>query len=166
MLIFIILQGMYPLSLTAQHVSNMRISGIVLDVQGTPLIGVNVVLPASQQGTVTDAEGRYVLFSTTEDHILSFSYIGYIKQDVKIDGQQTINIIMREASQELEDVVIVGYGTQKKVSVTASVSSIEPTTLLAVPTPSLSNTIGGQLPGIITRQESGEPGYEDRKSVV
>lgn len=160
MLIFIILQGMYPLSLTAQHVSNMRISGIVLDVQGTPLIGVNVVLPASQQGTITDAEGRYVLFSTTEDHILSFSYIGYIKQDVKIDGQQTINIIMREASQELEDVVIVGYGTQKKVSVTASVSSIEPTTLLAVPTPSLSNTIGGQLPGIITRQESGEPGYD------
>lgn len=140
--------------------SGNKINGIVLDVKGVPLIGVNVLVSGSQQGTITDVNGHYEITFRSKDDVLTFSYIGYLKQTVKIEEQRTINVVLREASQELDDVVVVGYGTQRKVSVTASVSSIEPKTLLSIPTPSLSNTLGGHLPGIITRQESGEPGYD------
>lgn len=148
-------------SLIAQTNSAKKsVSGVVLDVEGHPLIGASVIASPSGTGTITDVNGRYELSANRNDKTLTFSYVGYLKQDTEIGNQTTINTVLREASQELEDVVIVGYGTQKKVSITASVSSVEPTKLMSVPAPSLSNTLGGQLPGIITRQTSGEPGFD------
>lgn len=144
--------------LSAQN--TRTISGLVLDVEGNPLIGATVVANPSGQGAITNIDGRYELSGNRNDKTLTFSYIGFLTQDVDIANQNTINIVLREATQVLDDVVIVGYGTQKKVSVTASVSAVEPARLMSVPAPSLSNTLGGQLPGIITRQTSGEPGFD------
>jgi TonB-linked SusC/RagA family outer membrane protein len=142
----------------AIEAKEITVSGIVLDVEGTPLPGVNVTAGSTSK-TVTNADGAYRL-QAADDGKLTFSYLGFLSQEIEVKHQPTINVVMREATHELEDVVVVGYGTQKKVSVTASISNVEPATLMSVPAPSLSNTLGGQLPGIITRQTSGEPGFD------
>lgn len=160
-LLMLAIYMVYSFSMEAQHASSgKKISGVVLDVEGVPLIGVNVSVVGASVGTVSNADGQYELVVPAANNKVSFSYLGYLTQEIAISGQTTINVVLREATQELEDVVVVGYGRQKKVSVTGSVSAINPEVLLSVPTPSLSNTLGGQMPGIITRQESGEPGYD------
>ena len=141
------------------------ITGVVLDVEGNALIGVNVGVIGTPKGTTTDLDGFFSLEVSKGDK-LTFAYLGYQTYEHLVTDQTRINIIMREASLVLEDVVVVGYGTQKKVSVTASMSAIEPRALVSVATPSLSNTLGGHLPGIITRQTSGEPGFDQAQVFI
>jgi TonB-linked SusC/RagA family outer membrane protein len=140
--------------------ADKTISGVVLDVEGNALIGASIAVGNTGKGTVTDIDGNYTIKMDVNENKLIFSYIGFLTQEIEVKEQSTINVVLREATQELSDVVVVGYGIQKKVSVTASISTIEPKTLISVPAPSLSNTLGGQLPGIITRQTSGEPGFD------
>lgn len=137
------------------------LTGIVLDIQGEPLIGVSVGVTGTTIGVMTDIEGRYRLDNLQKGEIVVFSYIGYQTEEIKYTGQQAQNMVLREKTKELEDVVVVGYGTQKKTSVTGALSQITPQTLEKVPSVTLSNTLGGALPGIITRQSTGEPGKDN-----
>ncbi|MDR2146822.1 MAG: TonB-dependent receptor [Tannerella sp.] len=149
-----------------QNPGKKTVTGIVLDVEGNPLIGVSVAIKGTGTGTVTDLEGKYASPSVSSSDVLTFSYIGYQPYDVEVKDLTVHNVILREASVLLEDVVVVGYGTQKKVSVTGALSTINVTELLSVPTANFSNSIGGHLPGLITRQTSGEPGFDGAQIFV
>ena len=136
------------------------VNGLVVDVNGLPMPGVVVKADVSGIGTSTNAEGHFQLALKENDQSLSFSFVGYQPKEVKIGGRTTINVVMREATQELGDVVVVGYGHQKKVSVTGAISTTPVENLTSIPVVTLSNAVGGQLQGVTTRNTSGEPGAD------
>lgn len=142
------------------------VTGTVLDIDGNAVIGVNITVKGTTQGTVTDLEGNYSIQIKNTSGILVFSYIGYSTQELEIKDQRTINVVLREASTVLEDIVVVGYGTQKKVSVTGSLSTVAMENIISVPTATFTNALGGHLPGLITRQTSGEPGFDGAQIFV
>ena len=133
------------------------IKGTVVDVTGEPLIGVNVAVKGTTIGIITDIDGNYTLEVPSKSTIV-FSYIGYQAQEVPVGNQSTINVTLKEDAQKLEEVVVVGYGTQKKVTVTGSVASVSGEELKASPTTNLSNGMVGRMPGVIGFQKSDEPG--------
>lgn len=168
----IAITGAFCISLSLSIMGNANtlqnakpIRGLVLDVNGEPLIGLTVSVKGTLSATITDIDGRYSIQALSKD-ILVFSYIGYLTQEIEIKDQTTINVVMREASLELEDIVVVGYGTQKKESVTGALSSVKAEELEKISTPMLTNAIGGVVPGIITRQSSGEPGYNSAEIFI
>lgn len=136
-----------------------QITGIVLDDTDQPVIGATVTIQGTVTGVLTDIDGRYTI-SAKQDQVLEFRYIGYKSVTKKIGLGNTINVTMETANINLDDVVIVGYGSQKKESVTSSVNSVKPAEI-SIPTRSLSNMIGGQVAGVISIQTSGEPGNDD-----
>ncbi|WP_372936702.1 SusC/RagA family TonB-linked outer membrane protein, partial [Mariniphaga sediminis] len=137
------------------------VTGRVTDSGGSPLPGVTVVVKGSTQGTVTNADGEYSLANVSEDATLVFSFVGMKTQEIVVGSQTSINVRMEEESIGLEEVVAVGYGTQKKVNLTGSVASVQNKELDASPVNNLSNAIAGLLPGVTTLQRSGEPGKDD-----
>lgn len=134
--------------------------GIVTDDSGVPLPGVTIRLKDSDKGTITDIDGHFSIYVPNENAVLQFTYIGYVSQEVKAPFGNHLYIRMLEDSKQIEEVVVVGYGKQKKMTVTGAVSMAEVEEMVKVATPSLSNAIAGQLPGIISRQASGEPGHD------
>lgn len=141
------------------------ISGVIVDIEGIPVSGVNVSLKGTTTGIISDAEGKYVIPVQVKS-VLVFSFIGYQTQEITYIDQKEINVVLREATTVLEDVVVVGYGSQKKASVTGALTVLEPAKLQRISTPALSNTLGGMMPGIITRQSSGEPGYDQAEILI
>ena len=140
--------------------SKLRITGVVTDANGESIIGATVMLKGTTIGTTTDLDGRYELYVNSKNASLEFSYLGYQTEIVKISGKKNINVILYEDSKALDEVVIVGYGTQKKESVVVSQSSVKVSNLV-VPTRSLNNSLAGQVAGLIAVQRSGEPGYDN-----
>lgn len=141
------------------------ISGIVVDIDGNPLPGVNVVIKGTTTGVITDRDGYYSI-EVIKGSTLVFSSIGFINQEIEIADKVSINVVLREATIELEDVVIVGYGRQKKESVTGALSNVNPDEIKKIASPTLSTALGGIMPGIITRQASGEPGYDGAELLI
>lgn len=144
---------------TAQSQTPRTMSGLVLDVEGKPLAGVAVLVKQSGRGSLTGPDGYYSA-SAGEGDVLTFSFLGYQPVEVPFEAGKTRNVVMRQASQDIADVVVIGYGTQKKESVTGSLATISPTRLEKTASVSLSNAIGGMMPGVISRQASGEPGND------
>lgn len=105
-------------------------------------------------------EGRYEVMLPSDDVILLVSYLGYNTEEIKVKGRRNINVVLHEDSKALDEVVIVGYGKQKKESVVVSMSSIKPKDIV-VPSRSLNNSLAGQVAGLIAVQRSGEPGYDN-----
>lgn len=134
------------------------VKGTVSDAAGEPLIGVNVIVKGTTTGTVTDVDGNYNLQVPGNNAVLVFSYIGYKTVEVQVGNQTTINQALAEDLETLEDLVVVGYGTQKKVTVTGSVASVKGDELKSSPTTNLTNAMVGRLPGVIGFQRSDEPG--------
>ena len=120
--------------------------------------GANVIVKGTNIGTVTGVDGQYSIAVPNESDTLVFSSIGYVRQEVAVNGKTTIDIALAEDVQSLEEVVVVGYGTQKKTSVTAAVSTLEGEEVASIPITNLTNGMGGRLSGVISRQGSGEPG--------
>lgn len=100
-----------------------RISGTVTDEKGEPLIGVTIIIKGSTEGTVTDANGNFSLPANVND-VLQFSYIGYIPQEIILRSLKTVQVLLREDSELLDEVVVIGYGTARKSDLTGSVSSL------------------------------------------
>ncbi len=140
--------------------SQKRVTGTVSDMNGEPLIGVNVVVKGTTTGTVTDIEGDYELQVPGNDAVLEFSYIGYTSVEVLVGNQTVINQTLTEDVQLIDEVVVVGYGVQRKETATGSVTSVKGDDLIKSPVTNLSNAIAGRMPGVITLQRSGEPGYD------
>lgn len=146
---------------TQQKKVKRKITGVVTDGKGESIIGANVALKGDPSvGAITNLEGRYEVIVPSEESILVISYLGYNTEEVKTKGKSNINIMMHEDTKALDEVVIVGYGKQKKESVVVAMSSIKPKDIV-VPSRSLSNSLAGQVSGLIAVQRSGEPGYDN-----
>ena len=142
-----------------QQQSKITASGVVVDESGESLIGASVIEKgAATNGTITDIDGRFSL-SVAPNAILEISYVGYQKQD--IPAKKDMRIIMHPDVANLEEVVVVAYGTQKKVSVIGSVASIDRKDLMKSSSPNLRSALSGKLPGLTTIQTSGEPGRDE-----
>ncbi|MDR1762718.1 MAG: TonB-dependent receptor [Dysgonamonadaceae bacterium] len=133
------------------------VRGQVTDKQGEPLIGVSVYT-SPQNGTATDIDGRFTLTAKPGESI-TFVYIGYATQI--LPAKQTLNVIMLDDAKVLDEVVVVAYGQQKKVSVTAAISSVGTQELKLSPVPNFSDALQGRLPGLTTLQTSGQPGNDE-----
>ncbi|MGB0429708.1 MAG: SusC/RagA family TonB-linked outer membrane protein [Bacteroidia bacterium] len=136
-----------------------QIEGTIVDAKTRePLIGANIYLLNSEKGTSTDANGTFRLEADNEDNLIKFSYTGYESKTVLM-GDLTYFKITLKSGKMLEEVVVVGYGTQSKVKVTSAISTIDEVTLKKIPVPQVSNALEGLAPGLFVRQGSGEPGF-------
>ena len=136
----------------------LKINGVVTDNKNNPLPGVSVVVKGTSNGTTTDLNGKFSLMVNSESRTLTFSFVGMNTQEVEIGSRSVFNIILEESSMELEEVVVIGYGTQKKSLVTGAISSVKPEdiTRLAVFNPE--QTLQGQVAGVVVSNYSGQPG--------
>lgn len=154
-ILIIFLSLFMPFSLLAQ---NSKVSGTVLDKDGEPLTGVSVSIKNTTKGTITDAEGKYVI-DVPSNGILIFSFLGMEIQEESVNNRTEINITMLDnADNVLDEVVIVGYGVQKKVSLTGSVSSVKGDVMVKTKNENPQNMLTGRIPGVRVRQKSSEPG--------
>ena len=137
-----------------------KVSGIVKDAQGMEMIGATVLQKGTNNGIVTGLDGKFTLTLSNEaEQTLLISMIGFIEQSIAIKKNHPfINITLEEDIAQLDEVVVVGYGTQKKVSLTGSISNVGTEDLKSMPVSSVTNALGGRIPGLVTRQESGRPG--------
>ncbi|MDR1368627.1 MAG: carboxypeptidase-like regulatory domain-containing protein, partial [Dysgonamonadaceae bacterium] len=143
------------------HQQAVTVKGVVTENStAEPLIGVSVAVKGTGIGVATGADGSYTINAPNKDAILTFSYLGYAYQEVKLDGRTTIDISMEEDSQLLDEVVVVAYGTQKKGSMTSSVSTIGAKEIANRPVMNLSSTLAGTASGVQITQGRGTPGDE------
>lgn len=144
----------------SMQAGTQTVSGTVQDQDGTPLIGVTVTSSPSN-GVVTDVNGKFTI-KVPSGAELTFNYLGYKTVKVKVGTRTTINVKMESDAQQLEEQVVVGYGTQKKVSVVAAVSSVNSKELRQSSSPNLANALAGRLAGLTSLQSGGsQPGFDD-----
>lgn len=136
----------------------VRATGNVKDDKGEPLIGASVLVKGTTNGTITGIDGDFTLANVKKGDILEISFLGYKTTTVTFQGSK-ISVILHEDSETLSEVVVVGFGVQKKASVVGSVESIKPAEL-KIPSSSLSNAFGGRIAGVITMQQNAEPGAD------
>lgn len=144
---------------TAQSDDYKKVNGVVLDQAGDPVIGANVVEKGTTNGAITDIDGKFSI-NAQSISTLQITYIGYNTQEVPINNRTTINIKLSEDSQAIEEVVVVGYGVQRKGNLTGSVSAIKSDKLTTAPIANVTNALAGQLPGLLAKQNSGQPGAD------
>lgn len=139
-----------------------NISGTVTDANNAPLFGVSVKVKGTEKGTSTNAQGNFILtFSGAAKEGIVLSHVGFETKEITVTNSQKLNIVLTQEVSTLKDVVIVGYGKQKKTSVTAAISSVDGDQLVKAPVANISNTLGGRVSGVISRQASGEPGSDN-----
>ena len=137
-----------------------KLSGTVLDSQGQPIVGATVLVDGTSNGVGVDLDGNYTLSKVPEGAKIRFSCLGYVDQVKPFKGEKTINAILYEDSESLEEAVAVAFGTQTKESIVGAVTSLNPSRLRA-PTSNLTTALAGNIAGIISYQRSGEPGADD-----
>lgn len=135
------------------------VTGLLTDTDGNPIIGATVAIKGTPYGVTTDIDGKYILNNVNEGDVLEFRYIGYNTEEKTYKGEESINIRMIESTVGLEDVVVIGYGQQKKESVVSSLNTIGPAEL-NIKQRTLRNTLAGQIAGVIAVQRNGEPGND------
>lgn len=142
---------------TAQAQTLVNVSGVVTDENNEPLIGATVMVKGSTTGTSTDMDGKYSL-KAPADATLLFSYVGYTPLTEKLNGRSVLNVTMAPDSQVMDELVVVGYGTQRRGSVTGSVASVKGTEMLQTNSENPQNMLTGRIPGLRVWQKSSEPG--------
>jgi len=148
----------------SKSVIAQNISGLVVDSKDVPLEGVTVQVKGTpNKATVTDLNGKFVLSNVANaaQKTLTFSFLGYEKLEQKVSSLTNLKIVLQESSKGLEEIVVVGYGSQKKESVTAAIASVGTKELVQSPTANISNQLAGRLPGLISMQTSGRPGKDE-----
>lgn len=140
-------------------VADTLITGTVTSAAGEALPGVNIRVKNGSTGTITNEKGNFSL-KVPPAAILTFSYIGYLTQELTVSGRKNFNVRLQVFTDPMNEVVVVGFGKQKKISVTAAISSIGTKELLQRPQANVSNLLVGMLPGVIAVQRSGEPGSD------
>jgi TonB-dependent starch-binding outer membrane protein SusC len=142
------------------------ISGTVTDEDGAPLPGVSVVVKGTTTGIVTDADGNYSLEVPEDARTLVYSFVGMQTQEVAIGNQTNIDVTLVAETIGLEEVIAVGYASQKKANIVGSVTSVTGAKIESIPSSDVTNAISGRLPGSVVIQESGEPGQNAAKILV
>jgi len=136
------------------------VSGRVTNSSGSPLPGVTIVIEGTTQGTITDPQGNYTLPNVPGNATLQFSFVGMKTQEIAISGKTAIDVMMVDETVGIEEVVAVGYGTQKKVNLIGSVVDVKNDRFVNTPVANISSSLAGKLPGIVAIQRSGEPGQD------
>ncbi|WP_125042220.1 SusC/RagA family TonB-linked outer membrane protein [Bacteroides faecalis] len=144
---------------TSAFAQSFVLKGMVSSTDGEFLPGVNVKVQNSTVGTITDVDGNFQL-TVNKGAILEFTYVGFKKQSIKVDNQQTLNIVLAPDQTDLDEVVVVGYGKAKRLTLTGAVSGIKASEIRNVPTSSVQNALTGKLPGFFSQQKSGQPGKD------
>lgn len=137
-----------------------KITGTVVDQNGEPVIGANVVVKGSTNGTITDIDGAYSL-AVQDGAVLQITYIGYNPVEVKVGKENVIHVTLQEDLLALDEVVVVGYGTQKKLNLTGAVSAVSGKEMTKRPVANATTMLQGQIPGLRVVQGTGQPGNED-----
>lgn len=140
----------------------LTVTGRVTDAQGGGISGATVVVKGDNtRGTTTDAAGAYALEVNSPSDVLIFSFIGYRTMEVPVNNRTAVNVRMEEGATEMDEVIVIGYGAQKKQFVVGSVSQVSNKELLKAPMPNVSNMMTGKLPGVTSIQRSGQPGSDE-----
>ncbi|MDR3140286.1 MAG: SusC/RagA family TonB-linked outer membrane protein [Tannerellaceae bacterium] len=148
---------LFSLCLFAQ---NITVSGRVTDTSGEPLIGVTVQVQGTTIGTVTNIDGNFTLSNLPSNAAIEVSYVGMQTQLIDVAGRISINITLREDTEILDEIVVVGYGTQRRSTLTGSIADVKSDQLTVTPAGNITNALTGKLPGLITTQSMGLPGSD------
>lgn len=140
--------------------AQITITGKVSDENGDGLPGVSVTEKGTTNGVATDVDGNYSLRASKVGAVLVYSFVGYRPQEVTIGSSTSINVSLQTDAATLEEVVVVGYGTQKKATITGAVAAMKGETLIQSPAVDMSNSLSGRLPGLVVIQQNGEPGND------
>lgn len=139
------------------YAQSLPVQGTVTDENNMPLLGVNVLIKNKTKGTTTDFDGNYSIEVAPQDTLV-FSYVGFVNKEFVINNAQTLNVVLQEDSSELDEIVVVGYGTQKKSVTTGAISSVKAEELEKVPNGRVEQTLQGRASGVTIAANSGQPG--------
>jgi len=145
-------------SFLAQGYSQVRITGNISDSNGTPLIGASVVEKGTNNGTQSDFDGNFLIENVKNDGTLIFSYIGFKSIEVSVTGKSTINAVLTEDLNNLDEVVLIGYGSQKKSDLTGAVGRVKTSQLMERPVATINQALMGKVAGVQINTASGRPG--------
>lgn len=160
--LFMLLSVLIITTLPAVAQNRVRVSGSVKDADGEPLVGVMVLVKGTQNGAMTDSSGNYSIPGVAPDATLTASLLGYEEQSVKLgSGQTTLDFVLNEDKMQLEEAVAIGYGNQRKLTLTGSVASTTGDDLVKNSSVNLSQGLAGRMSGVIVNNRSGEPGRDD-----
>lgn len=162
--IILIFAGMLAGARDASGQSNVQ--GKVTDASGVSLPGASVSVKGATNGTITDNSGNYFLSNIPDKATLVYSFIGMKSQEIPVNGKTVINVVLGEETVGIDEVVVVGYGTQKRQNVTGAVSQISGKELLKAPVGNINNMLGGLVSGVVALQQSGQPGSDGASILV
>lgn len=168
--LFLLLSIVFNYSVLANTVEpalqSRTIKGTVIDKAGAPLPGVNVVLKGTTVGTITDGSGNFSISVSGNEATLVFTFVGYMTEEVSVGDKLVVDITLVEDIKSLEEVVVVGYGVQKKESVVGSIAQVGAETLVKSGNSNITNALSGKLSGVLTMQQSGQPGSNDADIII
>ena len=165
LIIFCLTQLLIPFLMTAQN--PVKITGKISDSDGVPVVGASVMQTGTQNGSVTDFDGNYIItLLTGHPASLTVSSIGFKTLEVTTGKKSHINIVLEQETYQMDEVSVVAYGVQKKETITGAISSVGTEQLLKTPTASIANALAGQLSGVSSVSSSGQPGMEDPQIYV
>jgi TonB-linked SusC/RagA family outer membrane protein len=145
----------------------VRVTGTITDAStGEAMPGVNVQVKGTALGAISDADGKYAIANVDRNATLVFSFIGYVSQEVVMSGRAVVDVALVQELTDLDEVVVVGYSTQKRANVIGSVTAISGQDIQSIPAPNISTAISGRLPGSIVIQQNGEPGQYGTRILV
>jgi TonB-linked SusC/RagA family outer membrane protein len=135
-----------------------NLEGKVTDEKGEPLPGVSIVVKGTQLGTSTDASGSYQLTVPDKASVLIFSFVGFLPQEKAIENESVLNVTLQADIKSLEELVVVGYGTQKRSNVTSAIASVPMNEIKDMPVSNVATALQGKIPGVVIQQNNGTPG--------
>ncbi len=144
----------------------VTVKGTVIDNDGLPVIGAAVTIKGTTNGVAAGADGSFVITVPGETAVIEVSALGYSTQEVKIGKQRTLTVVLQDDTQSIEATVVVAYGTQTKATVTGALTTIDSKTLVKAPVADVTNVLAGQMPGVSTIQETGQPGEDYAKIYI
>ncbi len=148
-------------------VQQISVSGTVTDAAtGSAMPGVNVLVKGTTLGAITGVDGKYTITNVDRNATLVFSFIGYVTQEAAVSGRSVVDMVLAGEVTDLDEVVVVGYSTQKRANVIGSVTSISGQSIQSIPAPNVSTSLGGRLPGSVVIQNNGEPGQYATRILV
>lgn len=153
--------GALPVPASEQPLADRTVKGMVTSPEtNEPLPGVSIILKGTQRGTTTDVSGHFQLEVPDDNATLIFSFVGYLSQEVVVGNRTDLSIALQLDTKALDEIVVVGYGTQKKSTLTGSIASVKGSEIAQNPVPNVSNSIAGRVAGVSMRPNGGQPGSD------
>lgn len=153
-------KGVTPSDVISQQQAKKKITGVVKDDMGTPVIGANVLIKGTSNGTITDMDGKYTI-QVDDNAVLQISYIGYSTREISVAGKNVIDVVLSEDSEKLNEVVVVGYGVQRKVTTSGAVTKLEGEDINKMTVVNATKALQGLSSGITVMDRGGAPGSDD-----